>query len=472
MKHRKRALVFGTVAVISLLLLAAPARGDEWFGLSVGSGGFALSFGSTNWSVYGSSWSNPGWRVDYHVALSGYGEWVWVDGLGQCWRPWVSTGWRPYTHGRWIWTSYGWTWLAYEPWGYFPHHYGHWAFSGHGWVWSPGYTYRAANVTWVHAGGYIGWYARPPAGWSHASRGYHRGYNHGHHDGYRRGYDHGYWDGWDDARYATYSSWSDLGAADVSTRAVPVATVRSRSTNGAVRLTAAAPDRSDMRARGVALPERTMEHRTVRIADRDVTLARPDDVVRSIQTHAGRTVDRALDSKARQTAASRPRNSGPQSNTSPRSADRSDGRMTRRGHAAASNRSLSPDASRTRAASSARISRSAHDPATRTRAAEPRGSDDARSRHRSIQSRPPKHIANQREGPESRTTVSRQGRTSAAKPHADARRSTASAHPTARRSQAAEPRDSRSEDQKPQTRRHATTSTETRQPTHMKRPRR
>ena len=79
---RRRTITIVFVVLISLTLLAAPARGGDWFGLHIGSGGFGVSFGSTDWAVYGASWQQPGWSVDYHVALSGYGEWVWVSGLG------------------------------------------------------------------------------------------------------------------------------------------------------------------------------------------------------------------------------------------------------------------------------------------------------------------------------------------------------------------------------------------------------
>ena len=309
MEDRKRKLLFLAVIVISLMVLAAPARGAEWSGAHAGTGGFSISFGSTNWAVYGAAWSNPGWRVDYHVALSGYGDWLWVDGLGQCWRPWVAAGWRPYTHGRWVWTAYGWTWVAYEPWGYFPHHYGNWAFSIHGWVWSPGYHYRPANVTWVHAGAYVGWYACPPPGWSHASRGFHRGYKrgylHGRHHGYRMGYDHGFWVGWNDARYATYSQWEHLGDDDLWRHAVSATTVRSASPKVSVRVAESAPHRSTLARLGIHLPQRTMERRTVTVGNRAVTVARPNGMEDSIRSNAGRTLERALSREARDAAVTR-----------------------------------------------------------------------------------------------------------------------------------------------------------------------
>ncbi len=315
MKQHARRVLYILAAVLSLVLLAAPARGAEWIGVQVGGGGLSISFGATNWAVYGSSWSSPNWQMDYHVALSGYGDWVWVDGLGQCWRPWVSVGWRPYTHGRWVATPYGWTWVAYEPWGYFPHHYGHWAMSYHGWVWSPGYTYRPANVTWVTSGGYVGWYACPPPGWSHAARGYRHGYGHGyqqgHHDGYGMGYNDGYWSGWNDARYATYSEWRHLGAEDLSRHAVTASTVRASAAGAQPRVSVAAPETSVLARRGVTLPQMAIETRTIKVDDRAVTIARPSGIEASIRRHGTHTVERALTPEGQTTVSERSARSAP-----------------------------------------------------------------------------------------------------------------------------------------------------------------
>jgi hypothetical protein len=278
-----------------MTVLAAPARGSEWFSVYAGSDGFGLSFGSTNWAVWGSTWHDPHWTLSYDAALAGYGEWVWVGGLGRCWRPQVAVGWRPFTHGRWVWTSYGWTWVAYEPWGYFPHHYGHWAYTHHGWVWAPGYSYRPANVVWVSAGGWVGWYPCAPHGWSHAHRGYHRGYRHG--------YDDGYWDGWGDARHATYTEWRHLGSSNISRHAVAVEEIRRGSSSAQPRTNVSPPARSDLRRRGgIDLPETRMEHRSVVAGDRTITVARPHGMARSVEENARLTADRALAPEPRRRA--------------------------------------------------------------------------------------------------------------------------------------------------------------------------
>jgi hypothetical protein len=278
--RQRHTIVILVVVLISMTLLAAPARGDDWFGVGVGGHSFSLSFGSTDWAVWGGSWQNPGWTVDYHVALAGYGEWVWVDGIGQCWQPWVSPDWRPFTYGRWVWTSLGWTWVSYEPWGYFPHHFGHWAMAPVGWVWAPGTSYHPANVVWVSGGPWVGWYPRPPSGWHH---------HHGHHG------DHdAYWAGWDDARYATYVNYRNLGSDDLGRYAVAASAVRASEPRFAVRNTVAAPDRHELGRRGVVVPEMSLERRTARVAGREVVLARPREAADSVERNAGRTVERGL----------------------------------------------------------------------------------------------------------------------------------------------------------------------------------
>ena len=287
MKIQRNLAIVATALVLVLTVTAPPAEAGGSFGVHVGSGGFGVSVGFGDWGVYTRSWSDPYWSLNFDATLAGYGEWVWVGGIGRVWRPWVSAGWRPYTHGRWVYTGYGWTWVAYEPWGYVPHHYGNWAYSNFGWVWQPGYSYTSANVIWVRAGGYVGWYARPPHGWSHAAH----GFRHGYHHEYRNGYHHGYDDGWDDAGYATYVGWDDLGADNVSRYSVNHATVsRSR-----INARAAAPTNAEIRARGaVPVTETRLARRTVSMGGRQVTIARPEGVAHSIERNAADAVGEAL----------------------------------------------------------------------------------------------------------------------------------------------------------------------------------
>mgnify|MGYP001826990188 FL=1 len=291
MKNRQRLTVLVPALGLALAIAAPTAEAGGYFGLHVGSSGFGVSVGIGDWGPYTQSWADPYWSLDFNASLAGYGEWVWVDGLGRVWRPWVAVGWRPYTHGRWVTTTMGWTWVSYEPWGYAPHHYGSWAYSSFGWVWSPGYTYSCANVVWVRAGGYVGWYARPPHGWSHAAHGFHRGYR----QGYGYGYGDGYRDGWHDARYATYVDWHHFGADNVSHYAVN----HSRASRSRIEDNAASPTSSEVRHRGGApVTEARLSQRTVKMGGREVTIARPEGVARSIERHAEETVSRSLSEKA------------------------------------------------------------------------------------------------------------------------------------------------------------------------------
>lgn len=61
----------------------------------------------------------------FHSSLSPYGEWLELDAGFYVWRPThVQLGWRPYLHGRWAWTDYGWYWVSSEPFGWAVFHYG------------------------------------------------------------------------------------------------------------------------------------------------------------------------------------------------------------------------------------------------------------------------------------------------------------------------------------------------------------
>lgn len=291
---RTRNLMLITAAAI-VAIAPAPAAHADSFGLYIGSDGFGLSIGTGDWAVWGASWHDPAWSLDYDVALAGYGEWVWVGGLGRVWRPYVAADWRPYTHGRWVYTNVGWTWVSYEPWGYAPHHYGEWALTTFGWTWVPGYTYRPANVVWVTQGDYLGWYPRAPHGWSHAHRGFSsshaRAWNRGFDRGYDRGYGDGYWDGWQDARHATWVPWKQMASDNVARHAI----ARTSVTRASVYNLKQAPARAEVvRRSGHAVPEVRMSERRVQANQRTMTIARPEGLDQSVRSHAGETVRRAL----------------------------------------------------------------------------------------------------------------------------------------------------------------------------------
>jgi len=100
----------------------------------------------------------------FYDALAPYGNWVSTPEYGQVWIPRdVPADWRPYTYGRWVYTDYGWTWVAQEEWGWAPFHYGRWTYlSSHGWGWIPGTVWAPAWVAWRHGPGWVGWAPLPP----------------------------------------------------------------------------------------------------------------------------------------------------------------------------------------------------------------------------------------------------------------------------------------------------------------------
>ena len=95
----------------------------------------------------------------FYSSLGSYGEWIPVDGDVYAWRPLnVMGGWRPYLHGRWMWTSDGWYWASDEPWSWATYHYGRWYYDNYyGWLWIPGYEWAPAWVEWRYGGDYVGW---------------------------------------------------------------------------------------------------------------------------------------------------------------------------------------------------------------------------------------------------------------------------------------------------------------------------
>ena len=135
---------------------------------------FALSLSLLTVSgclVYAGEPEPPGWQPGVEVelsffydALSPYGDWLWVEPWGRVWTPWdVEPGWRPYTHGRWVYTHLGWTWIAEEVWGWAPYHYGRWTYDPfYGWIWIPDTVWAPSWVAWRHGPGWIGWAPLPP----------------------------------------------------------------------------------------------------------------------------------------------------------------------------------------------------------------------------------------------------------------------------------------------------------------------
>ena len=100
----------------------------------------------------------------FYDRLSPYGDWVDLNPYGYVWTPrHMGYRWRPFTDGRWVWTDYGWTWIANEEWGDITFHYGRWGWDNEiGWYWVPGTTWGPAWVSWRSNDQYMGWAPLPP----------------------------------------------------------------------------------------------------------------------------------------------------------------------------------------------------------------------------------------------------------------------------------------------------------------------
>lgn len=100
----------------------------------------------------------------FYDHLSPHGIWARHSRHGYVWIPYMTrVGWRPYTHGRWVWTDFGWTWISEYKWGWIPFHYGRWGWDDYlGWYWVSGTQWGPAWVTWRRGRTYVGWAPLPP----------------------------------------------------------------------------------------------------------------------------------------------------------------------------------------------------------------------------------------------------------------------------------------------------------------------
>ena len=153
----------------------------------------------------------------YAEELNRNGEWVYDESEGNVYVPRVAYDWAPYTYGRWVFTLYGWTWVADEPWGFVTSHYGRWGYSANiGWHWMPRAGFAGAWVGWSSPVGSwsntIGWCAlgyndRPVGSFAHGTGG--RAVPRGEaHTASGRGW--------------TFANRSDLGRASMTRRRVDV----------------------------------------------------------------------------------------------------------------------------------------------------------------------------------------------------------------------------------------------------------
>jgi hypothetical protein len=96
---------------------------------------------------------------EFYDELSPYGNWIDYPTYGYVWVPRVSVDFHPYaTHGYWVMTNYGWTWISDFQWGWAAFHYGRWAYEPlYGWLWVPGREWGPAWVDWRESNDYFGW---------------------------------------------------------------------------------------------------------------------------------------------------------------------------------------------------------------------------------------------------------------------------------------------------------------------------
>jgi hypothetical protein len=100
----------------------------------------------------------------FNAPLGQCGSWVDRPGYGHCWHPaYVSSNWRPYCEGYWLWTDGGWYWVSDEQWAWATYHYGRWVEdSYYGWVWVPDTEWAPSWVSWRQGDEYVGWAPLPP----------------------------------------------------------------------------------------------------------------------------------------------------------------------------------------------------------------------------------------------------------------------------------------------------------------------
>jgi hypothetical protein len=100
----------------------------------------------------------------FYDSLAPYGNWVERPSYGWVWAPTaVSTSWRPYENGHWVWTDEGWVWVTDEPYGWATYHYGRWYDDPEiGWAWVPGDEWGSSWVSWQAGADYVGWAPLPP----------------------------------------------------------------------------------------------------------------------------------------------------------------------------------------------------------------------------------------------------------------------------------------------------------------------
>lgn len=141
------------------------ARGPRETALAVFLGVTLTALGSLGCApaAYHETHVSIGAYVSDYDYLDDYGEWIYMPPYGRVWHPYVVASWRPFFHGHWIWTDWGWMWVSYEPFGWLVYHYGYWDWHPRiGWIWIPGTRWSPARVRWMIYGDYCAWTPMPP----------------------------------------------------------------------------------------------------------------------------------------------------------------------------------------------------------------------------------------------------------------------------------------------------------------------
>src|SRR5260370_24996578 len=90
--------------------------------------------------------AQPPTQQTFDQQLSPYGRWVDTPEYGRVWIPNTGPDFQPYADGRWVDTTYGWSFVSPLPWGWVAFHYGRWGWRGGlGWSWGPGLSSAPAS---------------------------------------------------------------------------------------------------------------------------------------------------------------------------------------------------------------------------------------------------------------------------------------------------------------------------------------
>jgi hypothetical protein len=102
-------------------------------------------------------YTEPG-KIDFDTAmglLNPYGTWAKVDGKW-AWTPLDHAA--PYTHGRWLYTEFGWFWKGTTPTSWLTEHYGFWKRNADKvWAWYPGPDWLPQTVEIRSSTDGVGW---------------------------------------------------------------------------------------------------------------------------------------------------------------------------------------------------------------------------------------------------------------------------------------------------------------------------